>query len=47
VQDAFNDYVRKECMVDEDLAVYIAMMADYTEQTSYMNWLRGVRKILD
>jgi len=47
VQDAFNEYVRKECRVDEDLVVYIAMMADYTEQTGYMNWLRGVRKILE
>lgn len=41
-----NNFAMEECGVDEDVAAFISMYADYQEQVEYMNWLRDVQKIV-
>mmetsp|Transcript_2934 Transcript_2934/g.4259 ORF Transcript_2934/g.4259 Transcript_2934/m.4259 type:complete len:293 (-) Transcript_2934:143-1021(-) len=47
VKDAFDIYLQEECGVNEDVAAFIAMYADYREQIEYINWLKGVKSIVD
>ncbi len=47
VKDAFDGYLQDVCGVDEDVAAFVAMYADYREQIEYINWLKGVKSIID
>lgn len=47
VQEAFDLFLTEECGVDEDVAAFIAMWADYREQAEYVGWLDGVRKVME
>lgn len=47
VKDALDQYLEEECGVNEDVAAFIAMYADYREQMEYINWLKDVKKIVD
>jgi len=47
VQEAFNLFLTQECGVNEDVAAFIAMWADYREQLEYVGWLDGVKKIVE
>jgi complement component 1 Q subcomponent-binding protein len=46
VKEEFDLYLRKECEVDEDVAAFTAMYADYREQAEYIRWLKEVQKIV-
>lgn len=46
VRDEFDLYVKEECGVDEDVAAFAAMYADYREQAEYIRWLKEVKKIV-
>lgn len=46
VKDALDDFLLMECGVDEDVAAFIAMYADYREQMEYINWLGNVKKVV-
>jgi Mitochondrial glycoprotein. len=47
VRDEFDLYVKEECGVDEDVAAFAAMYADYREQAEYVRWLKEVKKIVE
>merc|ERR1712238_141880 len=47
LQEAFRNYVVKECGVDENVAAYIAMYSDNREQEEYVSWMRTAIDILD
>jgi len=49
VCDALGSFLTEDwgCGVDEDVAAFIAMWADYREQAEYVEWLDGVRKIVE
>jgi len=47
VRDEFDLYVKEECGVDEDVASFAAMYADYREQAEYVRWLKEVKKIVE
>lgn len=46
VRVEFDTYVKEECGVDEDVATFVAMYADYREQAEYVRWLQEVKKIV-
>lgn len=46
VQEAFDDFVQSDCGIDEDVAGFIAMYADYREQVEYVRWLKVAKGIL-
>ena len=46
-QDSLVAYVREECGIDEDVAAFISMYADFKEQNSYVNWMKQVKSILE
>lgn len=47
LQEGFSNYVIKECGVNEDVAVFVTMFADYQEQKEYIKWLKDVKKIIE
>jgi len=49
VCDALGAFLTEDwgCGVNEDVAAFIAMWADYREQAEYVEWLDGVRKIVE
>ncbi|KAL7449912.1 LOW QUALITY PROTEIN: hypothetical protein ACHAWC_001922 [Mediolabrus comicus] len=47
LQESFQHYVEQECGVDEDVAAFIAMYADYREQAEYVTWMKTAIDILD
>lgn len=47
VRDEFDMYVKEECGVDEDVAAFAAMYADYREQAEYVRWLKEIKKIVE
>lgn len=47
LQESFQEYVVQECGVDEDVAAFIAMYADYREQAEYVTWMKTAIDILD
>lgn len=47
VKEEFDAYLREECEVDEDVAVFCSMYADFREQAEYIRWLKEVKKIVD
>ena len=47
LQESFQQYVVQECGVDEDVAAFIAMYADYREQAEYVTWMKTAIDILD
>jgi len=47
LQQSFNDYVVKECGLDENVAAYIIMYSDYREQEEYLSWMKTAQDILD
>lgn len=46
LQQSFQDFVEVDLGIDEDVAAFIAMYADYKEQASYVNFLAASKKIL-
>lgn len=46
VRDALDEYVQVECGVDEDVAAFASMYADYREQAEYIQWLNDVKSIV-
>lgn len=46
VRDAIDEYVQLECGIDEDVAAFASMYADYREQAEYMQWLNDVKSIV-
>ncbi|KAL3803181.1 hypothetical protein HJC23_003456 [Cyclotella cryptica] len=46
LQEAFHNYVQKECGVDEDLTAFITMYADYREQEEYVSWMKTAVNVL-
>ena len=47
LQESFQEYVVKECGIDEDVAAFISMYADYREQIEYVDWMKTAIDILD
>eukprot|EP00571_Detonula_confervacea_P013140 CAMPEP_0172310304 /NCGR_PEP_ID=MMETSP1058-20130122/11413_1 /TAXON_ID=83371 /ORGANISM="Detonula confervacea, Strain CCMP 353" /LENGTH=294 /DNA_ID=CAMNT_0013023097 /DNA_START=24 /DNA_END=908 /DNA_ORIENTATION=- len=47
LQTSFQNYVVKECGVDEDVAAFITMFCDYREQEEYLSWMKTTIDILD
>jgi len=47
LQESFAEYVVKECGIDEDVAAFISMYADYREQVEYVTWMKTAIDILD
>lgn len=47
VREEFELYLREECGVDDDVAAFTAMWADYREQAEYVRWLNEVMKIVE
>lgn len=47
LQESFQEYVVKECGIDEDVAAFISMYADYREQVEYVTWMKTAIDILD
>ncbi len=46
VKEEFDSFLRNECEVDEDVAAFTSMYADYREQAEYIRWLQEVQKIV-
>jgi len=46
LQEAFNKYLSTDCGVNEDVAVFISMYADFKEQTEYRVWLKNASKMI-
>jgi len=46
LQDAFTEYVHTDCGISSDVAAFIAMYADYKEQTQYVSFLKQVESII-
>lgn len=46
VQKALDGFLVEGCGVDEDVAAFVAMWADYREQVEYVRWLDGVVKVV-
>jgi len=49
VQDAFENFVREDvgCGVNDDVAAFISMYADYREQCEYVRWLKSVKSMVN
>lgn len=47
VLESFNEFLTEKCGVDEDVAAFIAMYADYREQAEYLDWLHAVKKVVE
>jgi len=47
LQESFQEYVVKECGIDQDVAAFISMYADYREQVEYVTWMKTAVDILD
>ena len=46
LQDALTVYLDEECGVNSDIAAFIAMFADYREETQYVNFLKQAQSIV-
>ena len=46
LQDAFDGYLVDEVGIDEDMAAFISMYADYKEQTQYVEFLESAKNLL-
>lgn len=46
VKDSLDAYLEEECGINEDVAAFIAMYADYREQMEYIAWLKNVKNIV-
>ncbi len=46
LQEAFHNYIVKECGVDEDVTAFITMYADYREQEEYVSWMKTAVSVL-
>jgi complement component 1 Q subcomponent-binding protein len=47
LQDAFSVYLTEDVGLNEDVASFIAMYADYKEQTKYVEFLKDAQALLD
>merc|ERR1739845_258810 len=47
MQEGFSNYVTEECGVNENVAAFISMFADFQEQKEYIEWLKDVKMIID
>jgi complement component 1 Q subcomponent-binding protein len=47
LQDAFHGYLNEDVGLNEDVASFIAMYADYKEQTHYVEFLKDAQALLD
>mmetsp|Transcript_18430 Transcript_18430/g.25992 ORF Transcript_18430/g.25992 Transcript_18430/m.25992 type:complete len:281 (+) Transcript_18430:90-932(+) len=49
MNDAFEDFVKEDigCGVNDDVAAFIAMYADYREQCEYVRWLKSVKNMVN
>lgn len=46
LQLAFSSFLQTDCGVDEDVACFVSMYADYREQVEYTGWLEGMRSLV-
>jgi complement component 1 Q subcomponent-binding protein len=47
LQDAFSVYLTEDVGLNEDVASFVAMYADYKEQTKYVEFLKDAQALLD
>lgn len=46
LQEAFMNYLEDDCMVNSDVAAFVAMYTDYKEQTQYAQFLKDAQSII-
>eukprot|EP00977_Amphora_coffeiformis_P005219 scaffold1117_cov167-Amphora_coffeaeformis.AAC.13 len=46
LQEEFHNYLSEEIGIDEDMAAFISMYADYKEQSNYVEFLESTRGLL-
>lgn len=46
LQESLTAFVQYECGVDEDVAAFVSMYADYKEQVEYVRWMKGVQSLV-
>lgn len=46
VKSGLDHFLEEECGINEDVAAFIAMYADYREQMEYINWLKNVKSVV-
>jgi complement component 1 Q subcomponent-binding protein len=46
LQEAFHSYLQTDCGVNDDVAAFISMYADFKEQEEYVRWLKQVQGII-
>lgn len=46
LQRALQEFVVRECGLDDNFVAFLSMYADYREQVEYMNWLKNVRSFV-
>lgn len=46
LQDSLAAYMEDECGVNNDVASFVAMYADYKEQLEYLHWMKSVRSMI-
>jgi hypothetical protein len=47
LQASFENYVKEECGVDDDVTAFISMYCDYREQEEYVSFMKTAVEILD
>lgn len=47
LQTSFENYVKEECGVDDDVTAFISMYCDYREQEEYLSFMKTAAEILD
>jgi len=47
VQDSFHEYLLTEIGIDEDVAAFVSMYADYKEQSEYVQFLKDSKSMID
>eukprot|EP00526_Cylindrotheca_closterium_P000956 CAMPEP_0113630666 /NCGR_PEP_ID=MMETSP0017_2-20120614/15935_1 /TAXON_ID=2856 /ORGANISM="Cylindrotheca closterium" /LENGTH=241 /DNA_ID=CAMNT_0000541143 /DNA_START=10 /DNA_END=735 /DNA_ORIENTATION=+ /assembly_acc=CAM_ASM_000147 len=47
LQESFSMFLKEELAVDDDVASFIAMQSDYTEQTQYVRFLKDAQSIIE
>lgn len=45
-QESMTTFLAEDCGIDNDVAAFVSMYADYKEQVEYMNWLKTLQSYL-
>ena len=46
LNDAFHTFLEDDALIDSDVAAYVSMMADFKEQTEYVNFLQKAKSLV-